>query len=114
MGDKGEEGVKNIQKWVTLFMDGPESETRIFHVKLKSCFLLFLHNKKCNCLHFQTKFPHLYEQIMIFRRTQLHQMLGDDDEVDEHLEGPVVVQGIDQIQLSMKSEGKLQNSEKKA
>ena len=41
-------------------------------------------------------------------------MLGDDDEVDEHLEGPVVVQGIDQIQLSMKSEGKLQNSEKKA
>ena len=51
---------------------------------------------------------------MIFRRTQLHQMLGDDDEVDEHLEGPVVVQGIDQIQLSMKSEGKFQNSEKKA
>ena len=41
-------------------------------------------------------------------------MLGDHDEVDGHLEGPVVVQGIDQIQLSMKSEGKFQNSEKKA
>ena len=63
---------------------------------------------------FQTKFPHLYEQIMIFRRTQLHQMLGDEFEVDEHIEGPVVVQANDQIQLSMKSEGKFQNSEKKA
>ena len=41
-------------------------------------------------------------------------MLGDEDEVDEHLEGPVVVQANDQIQLSMKSEGKFQNSEKKA
>ena len=23
MGDKGEEGIKNIKKWVTSFMDGP-------------------------------------------------------------------------------------------
>ena len=25
MGDKGEGGVKNLKKWVTLFMDGPLS-----------------------------------------------------------------------------------------
>ena len=30
MGDKGEGGVNNFKKWVTLFMDGPKAEIRSF------------------------------------------------------------------------------------
>ena len=52
----------------------------------------------------------------MFRRHQLHQMLGGQDGIDAiQIEGPEVVMANDQIQLSMKSEGKpVNNSEKKA
>ena len=52
----------------------------------------------------------------MFRRHQLHQMLGAEAGIDAiQIEGPEVVMANDQIQLSMKSEGKpVNNSEKKA
>ena len=33
MGDKGEEGVKNLKKWVTLFIDGPFTNFSLVETK---------------------------------------------------------------------------------